>query len=131
MKTPNLPKHILQSTYLWAQVPGHLGFPMQWVNQLNCQCFHPNHSLQRHYLVTQPMLQHQLNRTEIRKMDSYIQISCRFQKCKRKVPPPSPSVMKKKMFFFSKPWGTKGKEMFRTFDTSEGNQSSLELSWDT
>ena len=33
-------------------------------------------------LVTQPMLQR-------RPMDSYIQILCRFQKCKRKVPPPS------------------------------------------
>ena len=38
-------------------------------------------------LVTQPMLQRRLNRTELRLMDSYIQILCRFQKCKRKVPP--------------------------------------------
>jgi hypothetical protein len=38
-------------------------------------------------LVTQPMLQHQPNRTELRSMDSYIQILCRFQKYKQKVPP--------------------------------------------
>ena len=48
-------------------------------------------------LVTQPMLQRRPNRTELRSMDSYIQILCRFQKCKRKVPPPSPL---KKSFFF-------------------------------
>ena len=40
-------------------------------------------------LVTQPMKQHRPNPTELRSMDSYIQILCRFQKCKRKVPPPS------------------------------------------
>ena len=40
-------------------------------------------------LVTQPMLQHRPNPTELRSMDSYIRILCRFQKCKRKVPPPS------------------------------------------
>ena len=41
-------------------------------------------------LVTQPMLQRQPNPTELRSMDHYHQIFCRFQKCKRKVPPPSP-----------------------------------------
>ena len=40
-------------------------------------------------LVTQPTLQRRPNRTELRSMDSYIQILCRFQKCKQKVPPPS------------------------------------------
>ena len=40
-------------------------------------------------LVTQPMLQPRPNRTELRSMDSYIQILSRFQKCKKKVPPPS------------------------------------------
>ena len=40
-------------------------------------------------LVTQPMLQLRPNWSELRSMDSYIQILCRFQKCKRKVPPPS------------------------------------------
>ena len=40
-------------------------------------------------LVTQPMLQRRPNRTELRLMDPYIQILCRFQKRKRKVPPPS------------------------------------------
>ena len=38
--------------------------------------------------VTQPMLQHEPNRTELRSMDSYNQIICRFQKFKRKFPPP-------------------------------------------
>ena len=40
-------------------------------------------------LVTQPMLQCQPNPMELRSMDSYIQFLCRFQKCKRKVLPPS------------------------------------------
>ena len=53
-------------------------------------------------LVTQPMLQRRPNCTELRLMDSYIQILCRFQKCKRKVPPPSPL----KKFCF---WGPKEK----------------------
>ena len=52
-------------------------------------------------LVTQPMLQRRPNPTELRLMDSYIQILCRFQKCKRKVPPPSPlyNDFEKKRFF--------------------------------
>ena len=33
------------------------------------------------------MLQRRPNRTELISMDSYIQILCRFQKCKQKVPP--------------------------------------------
>jgi hypothetical protein len=41
-------------------------------------------------LVTQPMMQRWPNPTELRSMDYYHQIFCRFQKCKRKVPPPSP-----------------------------------------
>ena len=40
-------------------------------------------------LVTQPMLQLRPNQTELRSMDYYHQILCRFWKCKRKVPPPS------------------------------------------
>ena len=40
-------------------------------------------------LVTQPMLQCQPNPTELRSMDYYHQIFCRFRKCKWKVPPPS------------------------------------------
>ena len=40
-------------------------------------------------LVTQPMLQLRLNWSELRSMDCYHQIFCRFWKCKRKVPPPS------------------------------------------
>ena len=40
-------------------------------------------------LVTQPMLQLRPNCTELRSLDYYHQICCRFQKCKRKVPPPS------------------------------------------
>ena len=38
-------------------------------------------------LVTQPMLQLRPNWSELRSMDYYHQIFCRFQKCKRKVPP--------------------------------------------
>jgi hypothetical protein len=49
-------------------------------------------------LVTQPMMQRQLNPTELRLMDSYIQILCRFQKSKRKVPPPSPLSNEKSPF---------------------------------
>ena len=40
-------------------------------------------------LVTQPMSQLRLNWSELRSMDYYHQIICRFRKCKRKVPPPS------------------------------------------
>jgi hypothetical protein len=39
-------------------------------------------------LVTQPMLQRRPNCTELRSMDYYHQLFCRFRKCKRKVPPP-------------------------------------------
>ena len=49
-------------------------------------------------LVTQPMLQRRLNRKEPRSMDSYNQILCRFQKIKRKVPPPSPLSTQKSPF---------------------------------
>ena len=49
----------------------------------------------------QPMLQRRPNWTELRSMDSYIQILCRFQKCKRKVPPPTLlSTKKLKRIFF-------------------------------
>ena len=40
-------------------------------------------------LVTQLMLQRRPNRMELRSMDYYHQIFCRFRKFKRKVPPPS------------------------------------------
>ena len=40
--------------------------------------------------VTQPMMQGWPNPMELRSMDSFIQILCIFQKCERKVPPPSP-----------------------------------------
>ena len=54
-------------------------------------------------LVTQPMLQLRPNCTELRLMDYYHQIFCRFRKCKRKVPPPSPlSNDFEKSWFFSK-----------------------------
>ena len=52
-----------------------------------------------HYLrriITQPMMQLRPNRTELRLMDSFIQILCRFQKFKRKVPPLSPLFRRKK-----------------------------------
>jgi hypothetical protein len=38
-------------------------------------------------LVTQPMMQRRPNPTELRSMDSYIQIFCRFQKYKQNFPP--------------------------------------------
>ena len=41
-------------------------------------------------LVTQSMMQRRPNPMELRSIDSYIQILCRFQKSKRKVPPSSP-----------------------------------------
>ena len=41
------------------------------------------------------MLQHGPSRTELRLMDSYIQILCSFQKSKQKVPPPSQTCAKK------------------------------------
>ena len=54
-------------------------------------------------LVTQPMLQLRPNWTELRSMDYYHQIFCRFRKCKRKVPPPSPLRNDcEKSWFFSK-----------------------------
>ena len=40
-------------------------------------------------LVTQPMQQLRPNPTELRLMDYYHQIFCRFWKCKRKVPQPT------------------------------------------
>ena len=40
-----------------------------------------------HELVTQPMIQRRPNPRELRSMDSYVQILCRFQKSKQKVPP--------------------------------------------
>ena len=49
-------------------------------------------------LVTQPMLQLRPNRTELRSMDYYHQIFCRFRKCKQKVPPPSPLSTQKLPF---------------------------------
>ena len=49
-------------------------------------------------LVTQPMLQLRPNWSELRSMDYYHQIFCRFRKCKRKVPPPSPFSTQKSPF---------------------------------
>ena len=49
-------------------------------------------------LVTQPMMQRRPNPTELRSMDSYIQILCRFQKSKQKVPPPPPFSTQKSPF---------------------------------
>ena len=48
-------------------------------------------------LVTQPMMQRRPNPTELRSMDSYIQILCRFQKSKQKVPPPPLPCSKKNL----------------------------------
>ena len=64
---------------------------------------HVNYQPQDTSLVTQPMLQLRPNWSELRSMDYYHQIFCRFQKCKRKVPPPSPlSNDFEKSWFFSK-----------------------------
>ena len=49
--------------------------------------WNPGPGMYAYSLVTQPMLQRRPNRTELISMDSFIQILCRFQKCKRKVPP--------------------------------------------
>ena len=57
--------------------------------------FFLNLVLAQYTLVTQPMLQHQPNRTELRLMDSHVQILCRFRKCKQKVPSPSLPCTKK------------------------------------
>jgi hypothetical protein len=57
--------------------------------------WHPVACVVMQSLVTQPMMQQRSNATELRSMDSYIQILCRFQKSKRKVPPPSPLSTKK------------------------------------
>ena len=54
-------------------------------------------------LVTQPMPQLRPNRSLLRSMDYYHQIFCRFQKRKRKVPPPSLLCINfEKSWFFSK-----------------------------
>ena len=52
-------------------------------------------------LVTQPMSQLAPNWSESRSMDYYHQIFCRFRKCKRKVPQPSPlsNDFEKKLLF--------------------------------
>ena len=44
------------------------------------------------------MMQRPPNPTELRLMDSYIQILCKFQKSKQKVPPPSPLSNEKSPF---------------------------------
>ena len=49
-------------------------------------------------VVTQPMLQRRPNCMELRSMDSHIQILCNFQKCKRKVSPPSLPCTTKSLF---------------------------------
>jgi hypothetical protein len=69
-------------------------------------------------LVTRPMLQRRPNPKELRSMDSYIQILCRFQKCKRKVPPLSLPCSKnlKRLFFQNLPRGTKGKNLKKEFE---------------
>ena len=59
------------------------------------------------------MMQRRPNCTELRLMDSYIQILCRFQKSKLKIPPPSPLSTQKSPFTppkedFSHPLGGKG-----------------------
>ena len=57
-------------------------------------------------LVTPPMMKRRTNRTELRSMDSYTKISCRFQNSKQKFPPLSPpctnhSLNPQRMILFS------------------------------
>ena len=64
-------------------------------------------------IVTHPMLQRRLiNPTELRLMDSYIQILGRFKTSKQKLPPPSPLNTQKSPFtpqrIFFHPWGEGG-----------------------
>ena len=76
-----------------------------------CVCL-PTVQLAYLTLVTQPMLQRRPKCTELRSMDSYVQTLCRFQKCKKKVPPPlllsnekSPFTPQRKIFLIL--WGGK------------------------
>ena len=65
-----------------------------WRDQDIIELFHTVSSL-----VTPPKIKRQPNPTELRLMDSYIQILCRFQKSKRKFPPPSLLCTKKKTLY--------------------------------
>ena len=77
------------------------------------------------------MLQRQPNCAELKLMDFFIQILCRFQKCKQKVPPPSPLK--------NQPWGTKRKNLkknlllkktpFLFFSTEEGRWRNFSLTF--
>jgi hypothetical protein len=66
-------------------------------------------------LVTQPMMQSWPNQTELRLMDSYIQILCIFQKSKQKVPPPLLLTLYQKRMIFSHP-----KEWFSSYSVLFG-----------
>ena len=62
-----------------------LGSPLNWWNWFLCF----EKLVKTCTLVTQSMLQLTPNCSELRSMDLFNQILCRFQKYKRKVPPPS------------------------------------------
>ena len=93
---PNLKFHLQISVYGYASYEGFLC--VRACNScLKASEFSPNNtlSLAKHYLelllplVTQGMMQRPPNPMEKRKVEFYIQILCRFQESKRKVPPPS------------------------------------------
>ena len=74
-------------------------------------------------LVTQPLMQRIPNCTELRLMDSYIQILYRFQKSKQKIPPPSLPCTGKSLFtpprkIFFILWGGKGPLHHRLSNTT-------------
>ena len=98
---------------------------MTWYYAKQEICWKPSNKLKRLTLydivilrctlVTQPMIQRRLNPTELRSIDCYIQILCRFQKSKQKVPPPPPPHQYSKITLhpprkehFSHPLGGKG-----------------------
>ena len=63
---------------------------MEIVSKIFCTIFYALLKLFELTLVTQPMSQLRPNWSELRSMNYYHQIFCRFRKCKRKVPPLSP-----------------------------------------
>ena len=69
-----------------------------------------------HWSLTQPMMQRRPNQTELRLMDSYIQIFCIFQKSKQNVSAPSPlSIKKITLYPILILWGGMVEELFADF----------------
>ena len=72
-------------------------------------------------LITQPMMQRRPNPTELKSMDSYTQLFCRFQKSKQNVPLPSLPCIKKSPFtpykIFLILWGERAIFQYRVVTT--------------